>query len=67
MRDFSDGFLEKYTNQVGADVLSSVGGYHLEGLGLQLFDNVDGDYFSVLGLPLIPLLAKLRELGAVPT
>jgi septum formation protein len=44
-------------------VLGSVGCYHLEGRGIQLFERVEGDYFSVLGLPLIPLLAALREQG----
>jgi septum formation protein len=61
MRDFSDAFLDSYLAQEGEAVLGSVGGYRLEGLGVQLFERVDGDYFSVLGLPLVPLLAALRD------
>lgn len=65
MRAFSDVFLDDYLNRAGADVLTSVGAYQLEGLGAQLFERVEGDYFSVLGLPLLPLLAFLREHRAV--
>ena len=46
-------------------ILSSVGCYHFEGMGAQLFETVEGDYFSVLGLPLLPVLAALREHGAL--
>lgn len=63
MREFSDGFLESYLKSEGATVLSSVGCYQLEGQGAQLFEKVDGDFFAILGLPLIPLLAALRERG----
>ncbi len=63
MRSFSDAFLEDYLARVGDDVLRSVGAYQLEGLGAQLFERVEGDYFSVLGLPLLPLLSFLREHG----
>jgi septum formation protein len=66
MRDFSEAWLDLYLTRVGEAILSSVGGYHLEGLGAQLFDKVQGDYFSILGLPLIPLLAALRQAGALP-
>ena len=66
MRSFSDSFLEDYLDRVGPDVLSSVGAYHLEGLGGQLFQTVRGDYFTILGLPLLELLHKLRELGVLP-
>jgi septum formation protein len=66
MRAFSDAFLDDYLARTGGDVLSSVGAYQLEGLGAQLFERVEGDYFSVLGLPLLPLLAFLREHGIVP-
>jgi septum formation protein len=65
MRAFSDAFLDNYLSSVGGRVLNSVGAYHLEGLGAQLFERVEGDYFSVLGLPLLPLLAFLREQGIV--
>ena len=63
MRAFSDAFLDDYLSRAGENVLRSVGAYQLEGLGAQLFDRVEGDYFSVLGLPLLPLLAFLREHG----
>lgn len=66
MRNFGDEFLETYLRAEGSNVLGSVGCYRLEGLGAQLFDRVKGDYFSILGLPLIPLLAALREHGAMP-
>ncbi|HEY5071649.1 MAG TPA: Maf family protein [Caulobacteraceae bacterium] len=65
VRDFSDEFLAAYLDQEGERILDSVGGYRLEGLGAQLFAAIEGDYFSVLGLPLLPLLAQLRERGAV--
>jgi septum formation protein len=65
MRAFSDGFLDEYLAQAGDAVLHSVGAYQLEGLGAQLFERVEGDYFSVLGLPLLPLLSFLREHGVV--
>lgn len=65
MRDFSDAFLEDYLDQAGDDVLNSVGSYQLEALGAQLFDRVSGDFFTVLGLPLLPVLAILREHGLV--
>lgn len=63
MRAFSEAFLDDYLSRAGDDVLKSVGAYQLEGLGAQLFERVEGDYFSVLGLPLLPLLAFLREHG----
>lgn len=63
MRNFSDAFLDAYLDSVGEGVLRSVGAYQLEGLGAQLFERVEGDYFSVLGLPLLPLLAFLRGQG----
>lgn len=63
MRAFSDAFVADYVERAGDDVLMSVGGYQLEGLGAQLFERVEGDYFSILGLPLLPLLSFLREQG----
>jgi septum formation protein len=65
VRDFSDAFLDDYLLHVGDAALHSVGGYQLEGLGAQLFTAVEGDFFSILGLPLLPLLAFLREHGVL--
>lgn len=64
MRDFSDAFLEDYLERAGEDVLGSVGGYRIEGLGAQLFARIEGDLFTALGLPLLPLLDFLRGHGA---
>lgn len=65
MRDFSDDFLKTYIDAAGDDVLASVGGYRLEGIGAQLFSKINGDYFTILGLPLLPLLDFLRHHGVV--
>ncbi|MGZ5851663.1 MAG: Maf family nucleotide pyrophosphatase [Hyphomicrobium sp.] len=65
MRDFSDAFLEEYLTRAGDRVGQSVGAYELEGLGVQLFDKIEGDYFTILGLPLLPLLAELRAHGMI--
>jgi septum formation protein len=65
MREFSDAFLDAYLAALGDDVLSTVGAYRLEGPGAQLFARLEGDYFSVLGLPLLPLLEFLRGHGVV--
>lgn len=65
MRDLSPQFLDNYIAAEGPAILSSVGCYHYEGRGAQLFDRVDGDYFSVLGLPLLPVLAALRKEGVL--
>ena len=65
MRDFSDRFLDDYLDMSGDIAMTSVGGYQLEGIGIHLFDRVEGDYFTILGLPLLPLLRYLRESGYV--
>ncbi len=61
MRPFSDAFLDGYLSEVGHAALSSVGGYQLEGAGVQLFEKVEGDHSTILGLPLMPLLAWMRR------
>ena len=61
MCDFSDRFIDTYLAAIGDDALLSVGAYQLEGRGAHLFERVDGDFFSILGLPLLPLLAFLRH------
>ena len=63
MRPFSDTWLADYLDRAGDAVLSSVGCYQLEGIGIGLFEAIDGDYFTILGLPLLPLLAELRHQG----
>jgi septum formation protein len=63
VRRFSDQFLEAYLQRMGRKVLDSVGCYQFEGEGIQLFDRIDGDYFTILGMPLLPLLAALRKEG----
>jgi septum formation protein len=65
MRDVSDAFLEDYLDMAGDHALASVGGYQLESIGIHLFERVEGDYFTILGLPLMPLLAFLRGSGFV--
>jgi septum formation protein len=66
MRPFSDEFLDRYLNEAGELVTTSVGGYQLERIGVHLFDRIEGDHFAILGLPLVPLLASLRQHGFVP-
>jgi septum formation protein len=65
MRDFGETFLDGYLARNGRAALSSVGAYELEGEGVQLFERIEGDYFTILGLPLMGLLAFLREEGAL--
>lgn len=65
MRDFSDTFLDDYLVRAGDRVCQSVGAYELEGVGVQLFENIEGDYFTILGLPLLPVLRELRARGVI--
>ena len=65
MRQFSDSFLDSYLAAAGAAATASVGAYQLEGLGAQLFERIEGDYFTILGLPLLPLLDFLRGQGEI--
>ena len=67
MRNFSEGFLHSYLEKLGPDQCSSPGCYQVESLGIQLFERIEGDYFTILGLPLLPLLAFLRETGELQT
>lgn len=66
MRPFSPAFVGRYLALAGADVLDSVGAYQVEGPGIQLFERIEGDFFSILGLPLLPLLRELRARKVVP-
>jgi len=63
MRPFSNVFLDRYLDETKDAVTASVGGYQLERLGVHLFERIDGDHFTILGLPLLPLLAALRQHG----
>ncbi|MGD8325575.1 MAG: Maf family protein [Sphingomonadales bacterium] len=65
MRTLSSAFLDYYLDAHGENVLSSVGGYHIESSGIQLFEQIEGDYFSILGLPLLPVLKQLRHYGVL--
>ena len=66
MRPFTDAWLEGYLERNAPSILSSVGCYQLEGEGVQMFDRIEGDYFAILGLSLVPLLDLLRRHGALP-
>ena len=66
MRPLGEPFIAAYLDAIGTDATSSVGAYQLEGRGAQLFQQVEGDFFTILGLPLLPLLAFLRQRGVVP-
>ncbi|MDB5414144.1 MAG: septum formation protein Maf [Rubritepida sp.] len=65
MRDFSEAFLDEYLAREGAHVTSSVGAYRLEGMGVQLMRDIRGEHSAILGLPLLPLLAYLRDTGVL--
>jgi septum formation protein len=65
MRKLDPGFIGRHLAFAGEDVLGSVGCYQIEGLGLQLFEKIEGDYWTIIGLPLLPLLAELRARGAI--
>jgi septum formation protein len=65
MRTLAPVFVGRHLARVGAVALTSVGAYQIEGEGVQLFDRIEGDYFTIVGLPLLPLLAALRKLGAI--
>jgi septum formation protein len=63
MRRFSEAFLDDYLGGSGHELLQTVGVYRVEGPGIQLFSAIEGDYFTIIGLPLLPLLGYLRECG----
>jgi len=65
MRNFSDAFLEDYISRLGGDVLTTVGAYHLEDYGVRLFSRIEGDYFTVLGMPLVEILDFMAETGVL--
>jgi septum formation protein len=65
MRPFTPEFLERYLAEAGPDLCQIVGAYEIEGLGIQLFERVEGDHFTIIGLPLVPLLAELRSRGVI--
>jgi septum formation protein len=65
MRALSEDFLARYLDAMGDAVTHSVGAYQLEGLGIHLFERIDGDHFTILGLPLLPLLTYLRRAGGL--
>lgn len=66
MRRFSNDFLDDYLNVNGERILSCVGCYEIEGAGVQLFERVEGDHFTIMGMPLLPLLSELRNRGVLP-
>lgn len=65
MRPISEAFLLRYLAQAGDGILGSVGAYHFEGPGIQLFEQIEGDYFTILGLPMLTLLTGLRQLDLI--
>ena len=66
MRRFSDAFLDHYVEMTGERILGSVGCYQIEGPGIQLFETVEGDWFTIIGLPILPFLDWLRNRGILP-
>jgi septum formation protein len=66
MRRLSPAFIDDYVARTGEAVLGSVGAYQIEGLGVQLFDHIEGNHFTILGMPLLPLLSELRAQGELP-
>ena len=67
MRNFSNAFLDNYLEKVGEDILHCVGCYQLESYGINLFTHIKGDYFTILGLPLLEVLSFLRTRGVIPS
>ena len=67
MRDFSDDFLDAYCRSESETLLYTVGVYRIEGPGIQLFEKIEGDHHTIIGLPLLPLLGYLREIGWLAT
>lgn len=67
MRNFSPEWLGAYLGRAGEEVLGSVGCYHYEGLGVQLFEEAAGDHYTILGMPLLAVLAELRRMGVLAT
>ncbi|MFS8122902.1 Maf-like protein [Rhizobium sp. BR 250] len=65
VRSLTPEFVSRHLQRVGEKALSSVGAYQLEGEGIQLFTSIEGDYFTILGLPLLPLLTKLRDMDVI--
>ena len=65
MRGLDPAFIGRHLARVGPAALNSVGAYQIEGEGVQLFDRIEGDHFTIVGLPLLPLLRELRALGAI--
>ncbi|WP_422371971.1 Maf-like protein [Hoeflea sp.] len=65
MRKLDPGFVGRHLANVGAKALSSVGAYQYEGEGIQLFERIEGDYFTIVGMPMLPLLKELRDLAVI--